>query len=111
MNQTMTAPRPELIQEAEKVASLVTTARRFLGEDKMVDLSALEGKVGALCLAIQAAPREDTRGLKPSIVAILEDLDRLEADLVARNDETGTETGETERRRATTAYGQPKDPS
>lgn len=109
MNQTMTAPQPDLIQEAKKVASLVTAARRLLGEDKMIDLSALEGKVSALCLAIQMAPREDTRGLKPSIAAILEDLDRLEADLAARNDDAGTD--ETERHRAAAAYGQAKDPS
>jgi hypothetical protein len=109
MNQTITTPHPDLIQEAEKVASLVTAARRLLGEDKLIDLSALEDKVGALCLAIQAAPREDTRELKPSIVAILEDLDRLEAELAARNADAGT--GETERQRATVAYGQAKDPS
>ncbi len=51
--------RPEVLPEADKVTSLVTTARRLLAEKKMVDLSALDGQVRALCDAIRHVPPED----------------------------------------------------
>jgi len=72
---------PELAKDAEKVAALVTAARHHLSEGKMVDLTALEGKVRTFCEAIADATEEETRGLKTTVEEILGGLDILEAEL------------------------------
>lgn len=110
MNQAPTAPQFDLAQETEKVASLITAARRLLREDRMIDLTALQGKVGALCEAIQAAPIESVQGLKPPIEAILKGLDNLEAELTAQNADVTAESDDV-RRQALAAYTQTKDDS
>lgn len=108
MNQAPKTPEIDLVQETEKVASLITAARRLLREDRMIDLSALQGKVSALCQAIQAAPLESVRGLRPAIEAILKDLDNLQDDLTAQNADVTAESDDV-RRQALAAYTQAKD--
>ena len=53
--------RPEVLPEADKVTSLVTTARRLLAEQTMVDLSALAGRSGH-CATPSATFRRRTSG-------------------------------------------------
>jgi hypothetical protein len=67
--------------ELEKVSSLIATARRLVGEDRGVDLSALEGKVSALCKAVTDLPRQDGRPFIPSLKSLITGLDDLEAAL------------------------------
>lgn len=66
-------------EELDKAASLVTTARRLLATGTMVDLSALEGKVRAICEEVAGMTREDGRPLVPVMERLIGDLDRLEA--------------------------------
>ncbi len=103
--------RPEVPPEADKLASLVTTARRLLAEQKMVDLSALDGKVRALCDATRHVPPADTAAVKAALTDIVEDLDRLEAELTAQNEDVTARTVSTARRRAMDAYTKTKDES
>ncbi len=104
-------PRPEILPEVDKVTSLVATARRLLAEQKMVDLSALEGKVRELCDAIRRAPPGETAAGKASLTAILEDLDRLAAELTAQNEDVSAQTVNTVRRQAMDAYTETNDDS
>ncbi len=103
--------RPDVLPEADKLTSLVTTARRLLAAQKMVDLSALDGKVRALCDAIRHVPPEDTAAVKAALTDIVEDLDRLEAELTAQNEDVNAQTVNAARRQAMDAYTKTKDES
>lgn len=111
MSEPNAGRRPEVLPEADKLTSLVTTARRLLAEQKMVDLSALNGKVKALCDAIRHVPPEDTAAVKAALTGILEDLDRLEAELTAQNEDVNAQTVNVARRQAMGAYTKTKDES
>ncbi len=103
--------RPEVLPEADKLTSLVTTARRLLAEQKMIDLSALDGKVRALCDATRHVPPDDTAAVKAALNDIVEDLDRLEAELTAQNEDVNARTVNAARRQAMDAYTKTKDTS
>ena len=111
MSDPNAGPRPEVLPEADKVTSLVTTARRLLAAQKMVDLSAVDGKVRALCDAVRHVPPEDTAAVKAALTGIVEDLDRLEADLTAQNEDVTAQTVNAARRQAMGAYTKTKDGS
>jgi hypothetical protein len=64
-------------EELEKAASLVGTARRLLDTGTTVDLSALEGKVRAICAQLPGLEREQGRALVPAMESLIDDLDRL----------------------------------
>lgn len=74
-----------LLDEVQKVASMVGTARRLLATGTMVDLSALETKVAGLCAAVDRLPRDEGRSLVPSLDALMGSLDRLAADIEAHH--------------------------
>lgn len=71
-------------EELDKAASLVLTARRLLATGTMVDLSALEGKVRAICEEVAAMARDEGRPLVPVMESLIGDLDRLEAAIQER---------------------------
>ncbi len=111
MSEPDAGPRPEVLPEADKLTSLVTTARRLLAAQKMVDLSALDGKVRALCDATRHVPPDDTAAVKAALSDIVEDLDRLEAELTAQNEDVTARTVNAARRQAMDAYTKTKDTS
>ena len=111
MSEPNAGPRPEVLPGADKVTSLVTTARRPLAAQKMVDLSALGGKVRALCDSIRHVPPEDTAAVKAALTGIVEDLDRREAELTARNEDVNAQTVNAARLQAMGAYTKTKDES
>ncbi len=111
MSEPNAGRRPEVPPEADKLTSLVTTARRLLAEKKMVDLSALDGKVRALCDAIRRVPPEDTAAVKAALTDILEGLDRLEAELTVQNEDVNAQTVNAARRQAMDVYTKTEDKS
>ena len=111
MSEPNAGPRPEVLPGADKLTSLVTTARRLLAAQKMVDLSALDGKVRALCDSIRHVPPEDTTAVKAALTDIVEDLDRLEAELTAQRKDVNAQTVNAARRQAMDAYTKTKDES
>ncbi|MDH5748794.1 MAG: hypothetical protein OEY85_05740 [Rhodospirillales bacterium] len=71
--------------EVQKVSSLIATARRLLAANKMVDLSALSGKVMSLCEAInRASPPENSDKIISAVDEISGDLDRLAEELTSQ---------------------------
>ncbi|MBF0562591.1 MAG: hypothetical protein HQL37_11340, partial [Alphaproteobacteria bacterium] len=66
-----------------KLASLVATARRLLGEGRAVDLSALPGKVQEVCADVARIAPEEGRLLLDEIESLLSSLDGLAMDLYA----------------------------
>lgn len=73
-------------EELDKASSMVVTARRLLATGTMVDLSALEGKVRAICEEVSAMPREVGQPLLPVMESLIGDLDRLAAAINERVD-------------------------
>ncbi len=76
-----------------------------------VDLSALDGKVRALCDATRHVPPEDIAAVKAALTDILEDLDRLEAELTAQHEDVNAQTVNAARRQTMDAYTKTKDES
>ena len=84
-------PQPEdetiaIMVEADKIASLISTAHGLLEDGKLVDLSALEGKVADLCHRFANIPPEGTEPFRATIKDIMADLDLLAAELARQNE-------------------------
>ncbi|MTJ82625.1 MAG: hypothetical protein F8N37_16675 [Telmatospirillum sp.] len=80
---------PSTREELSKVSSLALTARRLIASGKLVDLSALEERVRAVCETIGSMPREDGQDLIGDMEALIGRLDQLERDLQKRLAESG----------------------
>ncbi len=76
-----------------------------------VDLSAVDGKVRALCDSIRQVPPEDTAAVKAALTGIVEDLDRREAEPTAQNEDVNAQTVNAARLQAMGAYTKAKDES
>jgi hypothetical protein len=86
----MTSP-DEIREELVKVNSLAMTARRLLAGGKLVDLTALEERVRALCDAVQGLcdavqgmPPEDGKDLVEDMQGLIGRLDQLTRELEER---------------------------
>ena len=96
----------EIIKEAEKVSSLIAIARRLMAENKSVDLSKMEHKIGILCKKAEKTDLRQKNHIQGILIAIVEELNRL-------NDETtslykksgGSFSLEDNTKRAIDAYG------
>ena len=76
-----------------------------------VDLSALGGKLCALCDSIRHVPPEDTAAVNAALTGIVEDLDRREAELPAQNEDVNAQTVHAARLQAMGADTKAKDES
>lgn len=96
----------ELAEAMDRVAA----ARRLLAAGYTVDLKGLDLEVGRLCEAIAELPRDRRGPLKGALLALTDELTRLEGDLRANHDEvTGQLRSMSQGAQAARAYG--KDPS
>ncbi|HER27312.1 MAG TPA: hypothetical protein ENI69_09415 [Rhodospirillales bacterium] len=104
-------PRPEdetiaIMVDADKIASLISTARSLLAENKMVDLHALQGKVADLCKRFGLVPRGAAEPFRATIKGIIGDLDMLATDLARQNEKVRLAGFNNDSRQATDAYKQ-----
>jgi len=97
-----------IMVDTDKIASLIATARRLLEEDKMVDLSALEGKVADLCRRFANVPPTEAEPFRMSINAIMADLDLLADDLARQNEKVRQIRSGSDLKRAAHAYDKDK---
>jgi len=93
-----------ILEEVDKVESVISTAQRLLTDGKMVDLSALEGKVKTLCERIADADLKDSNEVGNVLRAVLEKLEQLGDELVAQHDSIGGQTAGTPVKSAIDAY-------
>lgn len=68
-------------REVENVSKLLASARKLLGDNELVDLSEIEGKVRRLCEAARHTPPENQADLVKSITGIIGNLDILTGEL------------------------------
>lgn len=102
-------PQPEdetiaIMVEADKITSLIRTARSLLEDGKLVDLSALEGKVADLCRRFSNIPPKATETFRATIKDIMADLDLLATELARQNEKVLKARPGSSPRHAATAY-------
>lgn len=83
----VTAIRSEL----QTLATLVAAARAILGDGRAVDLAGFDRRVAALCQSVQSLGVKDAQLLKPGLIALIDDIERLKHDLLAQQEALGTE--------------------
>ncbi len=77
---------PNVRAEIEDLAQLIATARKHLATHRTVDLKGLDERVKTLCQAIETDPPEQKDEISTALADLLQDIDALESDLVARQD-------------------------
>jgi hypothetical protein len=77
-------------EEVVKIASLIRMARRSLARGGLVDLSAIEDRVKAVCNAALVMPCGDGRTLIADMEGLVDMLDRLGDDLHGQIDHLST---------------------
>jgi len=104
---TLTRIRSDLDQAIVAVGA----AQTLLDQGQVIDLSGLETHVETFCGDIGSLSAKDRMTLNSSLVALIDDLNKLENDIETRNVAVGEELGQTSvRKRAAMAYssGNPK---
>ena len=92
------------------VAGLISRARAELIAGGLVDLAALESRVGALCKHLEGLPTAESGDLRPRLLALIDDFGQLSESIVRRLEDLQRDLGDTAgRQRATRAYGAKRD--
>lgn len=103
----MTMPLATVREEIAKIASLVLTARRLVGEGRAVDLHNLEPKVIDACAAAVALPKDEARDVLGDLQSLVGELDHLAHDLSAAWDQILNATADPAAASAAYARGAP----
>ncbi len=101
----------DILLQAEKISSLIATARSLMNEGKSVDLTILEGKVRSICENAEAANLQEPNAPLAALKAIVEDLNRLDAEINRRHSDAGGHSLEASIKRAIDAYDKDNDES
>ncbi len=101
----------DILLQAEKISSLIATARSLMNEGKSVDLAILEGKVRTLCENAEAADLQDAGATLAALQAIVADLGLLDDEINRRHSDAGGHSLETSIKRAIDAYDKDNDES
>jgi len=96
---------PTLVGELVYLTGITEAARRRLKEGQLLDLSSLDERCTTLCTRLEAITGPDRQTLQAAFLALVGELNLLEAELKASRDSTMTEINAvTQRRRAAGAY-------
>ncbi|WP_431858515.1 hypothetical protein [Azospirillum sp.] len=76
----------------------------------LVDLAGLDARVGSLCAAAEALPREEGRALLPDLESLIAALNALAGTLSRQRELAQGDETHTARRRAAAVYGRPAAP-
>ena len=102
----MNASIPDKIRkEAEKVSSLIATARRLMGENKSIDLSKLEHKISVLCKKAETTNLRQTDDIQGMLNAIVKDLNSLNDEITSLYKKAERSSIKDNTKRAINAYG------
>lgn len=93
-------------EQFDGVMAVVGAARQILADGRAVDLAGLEGRVVTLCEKVRTLPEQHAALYRPRLVALLDELDRLTAELEAQHQLVARELGSlVTRKHAVRAYG------
>lgn len=100
------ATTAELKDEIRRLSTLVDAVHRLFREGQLIELGQLETRIAACCSAVSALPAASGAELQPALVALLDELGRLDQAMRSRQSEIVERLGQTSiRRRAVAAYG------
>ena len=92
--------------ELRQALGTIQAARHALEQGGEVDLKPLEGKIERFCEALREVPPERRESMKKRVIALIDDLDHLAADLRTQYAELSERIGKmSSHRRALDAYG------
>jgi hypothetical protein len=96
---------PTLVGELAYLAGITEAARRRLKDGQLLDLSSLDERCTALCTKLETITGPDRDTLQRAFLALVGELNLLEAELKSSRDLTMSEiSAVTQRRRAAGAY-------
>lgn len=81
MTESSTTTAEDLKTDLQGLGSIVTAARGFVADGKVVDLAPLEQEIKRICGSITALPADQNAPLRPVMVALIDDLDKLAAEI------------------------------
>ncbi len=81
MTESSLSTAEDLKTDLQGLGSIVTAARGFVADGKVVDLAPLEQEIKRICGSITALPADQNAPLKPVMVALIDDLDKLAAEI------------------------------
>lgn len=97
-----------LRSELDALLAAVARMAQIAQDGGLVDIVALEEAVAGFCRRVEAAPAGTGKALRGGLVALMDDLARLDATMRRTHAALGQRLGDTDqRRRATAAYGTP----
>ena len=98
---------PETPKQAlASITAFAETARRLFKEGKSLDLGPLEARVDRFCRMLGAAPASEREELRPSFIALIDEIGRLETELRDSHVEAMRQINQLNQgRRAADAYG------
>ena len=95
----------ELKARLAEASATIAVARRALVDGKIVSLDGLEDHVDTTCKQITELPGKEGRALQPTMLALVDDLEKLAVALKGDHKETETALqGLSDRKRAQSAY-------
>lgn len=91
----------------DRIEARLAATRASLDSGEPGNLDGFEGEVALLRERLAALPAARAQGLRPRLLAVIDEIDRLSADFRSGLDRLGKELGQTGRRRqAVSAYSQ-----
>ncbi|MEX2630679.1 MAG: hypothetical protein WD341_12140 [Tistlia sp.] len=103
----MSRPLQEADALLDSIESRLTTARAALEAGHLGALEGLEADVALLGEQVAALPADRARQLRPRLIGVIDEVDRLSGDFRTGLDRLAKDLGETGRRRqAVSAYSQ-----
>ncbi len=81
MTEPSTTTAEDLKTDLQGLGSIVTTARGFVADGKVVDLAPLEQEIKRICDRITTLPTDQNVPLRPVMVGLIDDLDKLAAEI------------------------------
>ena len=104
----MSAAAAQTRAAIERLSGLVEATRRLVADGHLVDLRTLESRIDEVCGALRLLPTAAADEIKTTLVALIDDLNRLDETIRRNQAETAEHLeGTAARRRATAAYGAP----
>jgi len=101
------AETAEIEAEITALHERIGRAAAALAAEEEVDLTGLDARVERLCSAVSTLPEGEAAGLRPKLAAMLEEMDRLQANLREQYDSVRVQLQDNSRRSAAArAYNQ-----
>lgn len=105
MTKTVLKSASTIKTELTRIDSLINAANRLIGEDRLIDLAALESRTHAACDAAIALDGNESRELLPDLERVISNLDELAESLNRRFGDLPSLNEETTPSSAAMAYG------